>query len=182
MDIIYKTFNTKNPASSEVFENVFSLLSASFPPIETRTKENQRNLLYDKRYNILGAFCENELIGFIAFWNLNGFSFLEHFAVKSNIRGLGIGGKILEYAKENLPSPLILEVEPISFSSNAQRRIHFYQRHGFCLNDYKYFQPPLREGSENLPLQIMSSPLPLKETEFNDVKNVLYAQIYDFFE
>lgn len=180
MDII--TYNFENPLPDDAFASIYSLLSSSFPPIERRTEAGQRELLSDERYQIIAALSEDKIIGFMAVWKLNDFSFVEHFAVDGALRGKGMGGKILEYAKKALPSPLILEVEPSNSSHQAERRIDFYNRHGFCLNDYEYFQPPLKKGDGIIPLRIMSSPQGLDKSAFENVKNTLYAQIYNFFE
>lgn len=182
MDITYKTYNFKNPASDETFESIYSLLASSFPPIERRTKAGQKSLLTDERYCVTAAYSDNSLIGFITNWNLDGFSFIEHFAVDGTLRGMGLGGKILEYAKLTFPSPLILEVELSGYSAQADRRIDFYKRHGFSLNGYDYFQPPLKPGDGIIPLRIMSSPNTLEKSEFEKVKNTLYTKIYNFFE
>ncbi len=52
-------------------------------------------------------------------------NFLVYIAVAPNYRGLGIGKKILDFAKENLDGGIALHVEP----ENPAKRL--YEREGF---------------------------------------------------
>ncbi len=81
---------------------------------------------------------------------------------------------LLEISKQ----PMILEVEP-PFTQEAQRRINFYERLGFHLNDFEYWQPPYEEEKPWVRLQLMSSLRPLTSSEFKSVRNQLYASVYN---
>ena len=52
--------------------------------------------------------------------------------------------------------PVVLEVEPAE-TPMAQRRIVFYQRHGFHLSAIPYVQPPYRKEDQPLPLCLMTT-------------------------
>lgn len=170
-------YDISNPISETDFESIYCLLSDSLPQTEMRSKENQHRLLSDNRYKLLVAKDGEEINGFMAIWNLDKYFFIEHFAVNSSCRGNGIGGAMLDYCKE-LFSPVILEVEPPGSTPESARRIEFYKRHGFCFNDYEYYQPPLQEGFDLLPLKIMSYPHSLDDIKFKEAKYILYREVY----
>ncbi len=180
-ELNYEIYNLSNPIPMSHFETVYSLLSSSLPQNEMRNKEGQKKLLSDRRYNLLVVSAGVKIIGFIAVWDLEKYSYVEHFAIDTQFRGNGIGGKLLDKCKAYFKSPVILEVEPPESTENATRRIEFYRRHGFNLNDFPYCQPPLQNGFDPLPLKIMSYPKSLDFETFNDIKNSLYTNIYGVF-
>ena len=59
------------------------------------------------------------------------------------------------------------------------KRLHFYEKLGFKLNDYEYYQLPLREGSNPIEMIIMSYPQKLDETQFEVIKNDIYKNVYN---
>ena len=105
---------------------------------------------------------------------------MEHIAVNAAIRGGGIGKKLLMTYIHSDTRPIVLEVEPMNTSEDAERRIAFYERCGFHLNLFPYAQPPLREGQPMLPLNIMSYPGSLTEDAFTPYKSLLYAEVYKY--
>ncbi|KRE82558.1 GNAT family acetyltransferase [Paenibacillus sp. Soil766] len=160
------------------FEEVFELMEAAFPVTEIRTYEGQRALLSHPNYRIdVERDAQGQLLGFLASWNFSTFRFVEHIAVGAAIRGGGIGKQILTTYMSSATTPILLEVEPPT-AVDATRRIEFYKRCGFYLNLFPYAQPPLREGQLQLPLNIMSYPNPLTESEFNPCKHILFTEVY----
>ena len=65
-------------------------------------------------------------------------------------------------------------------SDLEQRRIAFYERNGFCLNDYSYIQPPMTEYTHAIPLKIMSAPEKISEKEFRAIRSELYRYVYHY--
>lgn len=176
----YKVYDCKNPIPDEYFEKVYSLLERSLPQIEMRTKGDQKALISNEKYKILVAEKGNIFAGFMAIWDFEKFCFLEHFAVKPDMRSNGVGSEILRHLKKISDKKIILEVEPPEFSDYAQRRIGFYARNEFLYNDFEYFQPPLQKGADIIPLKIMSHPTSLTEDEFNHIRKTLYGEVYNF--
>ena len=86
---------------SEDFYSFYNLMSEAFPPVERRNLENQRKLLENDFYNIVGYKENDKVIAFIASWEFENFNFIEHFAVDSSYRGNGIGSKILKQYLNN---------------------------------------------------------------------------------
>lgn len=160
------------------FEDVFNLMQESFPETEYRTYENQKKLLQDQRYEII-EFRDDakNLIAFIAVWNFETFCFIEHLAVSSKCRGMGIGSKIMKdfIAKSN--SKIILEIE-IPSDEISKKRFKFYEKLGFKMNHSEYAQPPLRKGAPAVKLNILSYPEKLSIKEFENIQNKLYSDVY----
>ena len=161
------------------FDTVYKIMQDSFPPDERRTYEGQKALLSKKTYRIkVLRGQEGDIEAFIAFYVFDKFVFVEHFAVSSAHRNKGLGAVILQELMAEFGYPVCLEVEPPD-TDLAKRRIEFYKRNSFVLNDYPYIQPPLGEGKKPLPLKIMSSKNYLDKDEFETVKGIIYKEVYN---
>lgn len=160
------------------FDEVFAIMEASFPVSEIRTYNGQQALLLNSNYHL---FTEQDTTGktlaFLAAWEFPDLRFVEHIAVDPDIRGGGIGKKLMSDYISSADIPVLLEVEP-PVGELEQRRIGFYERLGFHLNAYEYVQPPLREGQADLPLRIMTYPRPVNEAEFRKFRDLLYTEVY----
>lgn len=164
--------------NADSFDEMYAIMEASFPRSERRSREAQRALFADAGYKVCAeADDDGRLRAFMAYWELNGVTFLEHFAVRPALRGAGTGGRFLDGLMLTLALPVVLEVEPPD-GGIASRRIAFYERHGFVLNDYEYIQPPLGEGQPTLPLKIMSYKCALGREQFEAVRKEIYESVY----
>ncbi len=162
------------------FDIVYDILKKSFPISERRPYHEQKALLSNPLYRIYVCKSETgEIMAFFAVWSFDGFAFIEHFAVNENYRGEGIGAKVLQELISTLDCPICLEVEPPD-NEISQRRIGFYTRNGFRLNEYDYMQPPISKGRKKIPLMIMSYPEKISEEVFKHYKKVLYAEVYKY--
>ncbi len=161
------------------FEKIFGLMQTSFPENEFRTFENQKNLLKNPHYKIITKENEkNDIIAFLAFWSFENFNFIEHLAVDPSCRGKGTGTKIVsDFIKENSSKPIILEIEPPTDEISI-KRLKFYEKLGFKLNNYEYFQIPLRENQTPFKLNLMSYPEKLTPEEFENIKNKIHSKAY----
>ena len=160
------------------FDSLFKLMKQAFPSIERRSYEDQKNLLTENLYNIIADKDENEnIIDFIASWEFNDFNFIEHFAVDSKMRGNGRGTSMLKDYLNKCNKPIYLEVE-LPENDISVRRIEFYKRMGFYLNNFEYLQPPMQKQDVFLPLKIMSYPRSVDEREFINFKNTVYDKVY----
>lgn len=158
----------------EDFDGVYRQMEESFPICERREYQEAKAVLKEKDYTLFHIELDGQKVGFISIWQLNGFNFIEHFAIYSQYRNLGYGAKALSLAKQTWKN-LILEVEP-GKSEIAKRRLAFYCRNGFCKNSFKYFQPAYREGEDDVELVILSYPS-LIEREEQVVKEI-YKKVY----
>ena len=169
------------------FDHIFDLMKLSFPTDEYRTYEEQKLLFSEPSYKVYGLFDENNktnkkvLKYFICCWNIGDILYIEHFAVNPAYRNSGIGTdiirKISSITENNGSSCICLEVEPPD-NEDAERRIQFYKRNGYFLNQYDYVQPPLSKGKDPVRLMIMTFGKELKPLEFQHLKEVLYRKVY----
>ena len=155
------------------FEQLYYILSESFPADELRSKTEHRALLDEPGYRVWAHYEGAELQGFLTVWMLSDFAFIEHFAVKSSCRNGGLGSGLLRALSEKLGKRLCLEAE-LPETDMAKRRLDFYRRNGFAVNTYPYLQPALEEGKSPVPLYILTTGGPIDRQEFE----ILTAQIY----
>ena len=163
------------------FESLYELMEESFPPEEHRTKEDQRALFDDSRYVVWGVRDEaRRVIAFMATWELEQMLFLEHFAVSPALRGQGLGAKLLAELSELAASAkkqICLEAEPPE-TEIAKRRIAFYRRCGFTLNEYPYIQPSMAAGQPPIPLVVMTYGGGVSKDTFDSIRDELYREVY----
>lgn len=160
------------------FDNVYRLMSESFPTDEYRPYGEQLRLTDCSEYAIFGLRGANGTIkAFISVWDFNSFAYVEHFAVASTYRNGGVGANILGQLQNKIKKLIVLEVERPE-TEIARRRIKFYERNGFFLNDYDYVQPPISQGKNPVPLFIMSSKGKISEKQFVEIKEKLYSAVY----
>lgn len=160
------------------FDSIYHLMKMNFPCDEYRTYEEQKTLLNNPIYSIYVLRADSQDIkAFIAVWEFNKFAYIEHFVVSSNYRNGGIGTNILNELVELLGKIVCLEVEPPE-TEMASRRIGFYKRNKFFLNEYSYMQPPISQGKNAIPLFIMTSGSKVDEKTFEKIKSTLYTDVY----
>ena len=163
----------------ESFDAVFDIMQKSFPDDEYRDYEGQRELFSNPEYSIYVVDGEggDDIKAFITVWDFGGFAYVEHFAVNPKYRNGGIGAQVLESLHELIGRQICLEVE-LPKNELARRRIGFYTRNGFTLNEYDYIQPPLAQGKNPVPLFIMTSREAIDEERFRLFRSVLYEKVY----
>ncbi|PKM48628.1 MAG: GNAT family N-acetyltransferase [Firmicutes bacterium HGW-Firmicutes-6] len=161
------------------FEKVYTLMECSFPIEEVRSRENAKAQLRNPKYCIWISKNEaDQILGFIAEWDLGSNIFLEHFAVDPAQRGTGIGSGMMAAYLSQANKPVVIEVEDEKTEINA-RRIGFYQRLGFYLSEYGYDQPVMRgDISKKISLKMMTYPDPLTAAGFETFKQQVFSQIY----
>jgi ribosomal protein S18 acetylase RimI-like enzyme len=161
------------------FDEVYAIMEQSFPTDERRPYEEQRQLLCREEYRILvSRDGGGKISSFIAAWELDGLLFIEHFATAPEYRGQGVGGRLLDEVVSHSSNPVCLEVEP-PLEEIQSRRVEFYRRHGFFLNEYPYIQPPISRGRVPVPLMIMTTDGEIPADEFESVRSQLYRKVYN---
>lgn len=153
-------------------------MSASFPQIQMRSREDQLKLLDIPEYIIDTIEEDGVICGFIALWRLEQCVFIEHIAIDPKMRGRQLGRTILERLIDKSDKPVVLEVEE-PCDEIAKKRIGFYEKSGFKLCYFDYFMPPLQQGFEPLPLMIMSYPEELTASEFEPLRHEIYRKVYN---
>lgn len=166
--------------SDPLTAKVKALYHESFPIEEQRPWPSTMDLISDpdSPFRLIALTLPDEsFAGFVTIWEINGFRYIEHFAVDPSMRGNGIGAEILESLKHDDPKPLLLEVEPPETNEMASRRIGFYKRCGFILHDdIPYMQPPYSPGLPPVRLMLMSTtPIPTPSATIATLHSKVYG-------
>lgn len=157
------------------FPEVYRLMEESFPPDEIRSYEGQRALLEEPRYQIYVP--EGNIRAMMAVWHLDGFTFLEHFAVGAESRNSGVGSAMLQALREMVQTDICLEAEPPE-TEITRRRVGFYARNGFFLHDYPYMQPALGADRKPIMLVLMTTGGEKTRAQLDEIKAGLYRNVY----
>lgn len=171
-----------------LFSKSWELYISAFPEEERRPLEYHLETLNYKQFNSNAITKDGEFIGIIFWWELQNIIYIEHLATTTAVRGRGLGRTILEqfihnsnqalYANNIKKGTILLEVEHPT-ENISQRRIEFYKRIGFKLNQHKYTHPSYW-GAENPPveLMIMTHPHTISKTELDRFKRDNFAIIH----
>ena len=165
---------------SPLFTEVREIYEESFPPEEKRSLSLQRQAWKDPGYELLAILKDNQVIGLLGVWHLDGFLFVEHFALSSETRGLGIGSSLLnEYMSTLNDKMIILEIDPL-IDEISRRRAEFYKRLGFHLTDHYHAQFPFRVEDSPVVLRIMSYPTAMTEDEYTTFNKEYVDRVMNF--
>ncbi len=160
------------------FDKVYSIMEKSFPADEYRPYDEQKALFEKDEYKVYTWESDGEIRAFIALWEFANLVYIEHFAVIPSYRNSGIGSNILGEVTSATKKLVCLEVEPPNEDISI-RRIEFYHRNGFFLNNHPYIQPAISKGKSPVPLRIMTFGKKIGKLKFNDIKNILYTNVYN---
>ncbi|MEE9361134.1 MAG: GNAT family N-acetyltransferase [Cellulophaga sp.] len=151
-----KQLRLKN-ISDNYFHEAWELYEDAFPLEERRLLEDQVSVLKKDNYHFDILLEKNQFIGFILWWDFETYKYIDHFATSKQQRNKGFGKLILNTFVNSNHKPILLEVELPTSIINI-RRIKFYERIGFKLNEHYYEIPPIQVDQSPLQLLLMSSP------------------------
>ena len=164
--------------SDPVLDLIERTYTESFPEVERRDFSLVRNLVRDEsRFIVYALSKESRYVGFITGWFFDGYTYVEHFAIDPAARNGGIGAEAMKQFLVFCGTPVVLEVE-MPTDEMSKRRIGFYERLGFELDNQVYHQPPYREGGEWLEMRLMTYGDVDLEHSFEQVKNCLHKNVY----
>ncbi|MDE7150632.1 MAG: GNAT family N-acetyltransferase, partial [Candidatus Amulumruptor sp.] len=156
------------------------LLIDAFTEDERRELDAQRqNIDILPNMHCCVAVDESENpIGFITYWELGNFCYIEHFAIAPLQRDCGYGAHFIYSLLNSLASPVVLEVE-LPDNSIAQRRINFYKRIGFVpWAEYNYIQPPYRSGGNSIPMMLMAYGPLSADIDADNISTAIHNNVY----
>lgn len=164
--------------SDPLLDKVENTYNDSFPEAERRAFSLVRELVKDEpRFTVYTLFKDQVYAGFITAWSFGTFIYVEHFAIDASARNGGIGGESMKQFMSLCDAPVVLEVE-MPTEEMSKRRIGFYERLGYVLDDHVYFQPPYRQGEPLLEMRLMTyGAIDLKQS-FEEVKNCIHRYVY----
>lgn len=140
-----------------LFATVWGIYTAAFSDCERRVYAEQKTIHDHPRYRFSAIMQGDVAVGVLACWLLQGFWFVEHFAIASEHRSSGLGGRALGLLQEHVRGPILLDVEPLGTDKNAMRRVAFYTRLGFHYCDKSVTLPPY-QGRRASPSNLMAWP------------------------
>ena len=162
--------------SSPLFHEVWLIYESSFPEDERRDIARQKAISANPRYSLLASHEEGQIIGFISYWKLDDFAFIEHLAIRTGQRSRGLGAAMLaDFLKGK--KKIIIEVEK-PLTDEQKRRIRFYERAGFHPCGFDYIQPAYGPGKNPVRMALMSYPRALDRKEFEDVRREIHRTVY----
>ncbi|MBB4035096.1 ribosomal protein S18 acetylase RimI-like enzyme [Dysgonomonas hofstadii] len=172
-----RNLDLKNNHEVSFVENLYI---ESFPLSERRPVETMFDLYKENSPFVISVTIEDDnLVGFLTYWDLDDFIFAEHFAISPEFRNGGYGRKVMELFKTNMVKPIVLEVE-LPATILSERRIGFYQRLGFKLwENIQYQQPAYYEHTGAIPMKLMSYGDIDVEKELVEIKGKIYSIVYE---
>ena len=172
--MIGKKINQNHPR----FKDAWDIYRKSFPIDEQRSLKDQMTAFEQPNYSFCCVVEEREVLGIVAYWQILEYIFVEHFAVRQDLRGKGIGEKILKNLIDKYPDfKFILEAD-IPVNGISRKRIKFYESVGFNVNEYEYAQPPYDPTKKVVPMKILTYPEEIDKKSFEEIKQGIYEVVY----
>lgn len=160
--------NTRHP----LYPAFKSLYAISFPLFEQRTEAQQEEAFLCTNYHLTGYAEQDNLIGFVSYWEFPDYLYIEHLAVNQTLRGKGYGSRILNDFISRTSKIVLLEIDPVTDEVSEARR-KFYEKCGFCANPYPHTHPPYRNGYQAHPLIVLTSGRKITSQEYESFNHDL---------
>lgn len=161
-----------------MFEEFWALYTEAFPEQQRRKESQQRDLIaFEKKYHLEMIDFEGKIVGFLAYWDLESFIYIEHLAIDKSMRGKGLGGKVVKEFTQKWDKEILLEVEPPT-DEISKKRIDFYKDLGFHLNHFPFLQPPYDPQYPQIPLLFMTYKQTYTRPAFSIFKTKLIYEVY----
>lgn len=168
----------KRISSQTDLEAIRELYISAFPANERREFDDLKQLSVGDDCLIFKILTESgTFAGFCILWEFPNFIFIEHFAVKPELRGLGIGEKTLAAIKTGFSKTVILETE-LPADEISQRRIRFYERNGLHKLSRTYFQPSYGGNKPQIELKLMSSNVDFQTEELDSFIRSIHKKVF----
>lgn len=171
---------TLQKISTEKFEQFYRILEEDFCFLERKKYQNELDAFQNPNFLPAYICVDQNPVGYICYWEFEDFIYIEHFAIMKSLRDQGVGSKFLEEFLKNISKLVILEAERPT-DCISEKRIRFYERMGFAINQYDYYQPSYHQGEKEVPMFICTYPRSISEEEYFDltkqIKNVVYLNM-----
>ncbi len=154
----------------------------AFPPEERRDFDVLISLLPYPDLHLCALIRAGQPVGFISYWQWPdaGVLFIEHFAIDPARRGQQLGQEALARVLSIPAAHYLLEAE-LPTDDLSKRRIRFYERQGFQVNDFSYAQPPYQPGNPAIPMRLLSLPALLNQAAFYAFSRLIEERVYQRF-
>lgn len=159
----------------QMFGTAIRLYRSSFPAHEQREEDSQKAALRQEEYHFDLIYDAGLFVGLMLYWETADFIYVEHFCIDEGLRGRRYGQRALGLLGER-GKTVILEIDPPK-DSQSVRRLAFYQRSGFRVNDFAHVHPPYHKGNQGHRLVVMSYPSALPRAEYERFREYLEAVV-----
>lgn len=160
------------------FSILVTLYEQSFPVVERRELPALIEKLGDRRMHFAAVLLEAQIVGFVVYWQFDGFLYVEHLALFPELHGKGIGSEVLKMVQK-IGYPVLLEVE-IPYDEVSSNRVKFYNKSGFQALNIPYFQPPYRFGESLLPMMLFSDRVTWEMEELLSSIRIFQMEVYQY--
>lgn len=167
-------------SNNECFNKAMEIYKASFPIFEQRTMEDQIKALEVEDYHFNVIYDGDKMVGILLYWDMNGYKYIEHFAIDSSLRGKNYGSRVLkEFCTNN--KNVILEIDP-PIDEISIKRLNFYSKLGFKLQDFNHIHPSYRKECKSHSLKIMTFNENISKEDYDNFNNLLKKNIMKYSE
>lgn len=175
MDIQITPITTQDEKLYQFYTDV---LTDSFPKEEYRNLDKiAYNTDNEEKFTSCVLTYGGNPVGIISYWDIDDYCYVEHFAIKKELRGSNYGGNSIRKFINHISKNIILEVE-LPVGVVEQKRIEFYKKIGFSLWSKDYKQPPYRNTDGYIDMLIMCHGTLDEEKAFDIVKKGIYSVVY----
>jgi len=154
------------------------LFESAFPKEERPPFATVRDREHPNFHFLVASLGDDEPVGILTYWTFDEFVYIEHFAIDSEHRNMGFGKACMLELMNQYPDQVLFEIE-MPNTEEAEHRLEFYTDLGFTQNANDYIQPSYYGKGLEVPMIIMSK-YELDDEEFEEVRNILYKEVYDF--
>lgn len=166
----------------EDYPSFLKLYNGSFPENERRIYEDAEHLanfikMKGGKFDAFAAKDGDLFLAFLSYWTFEGYTYIEHFAVEPEHRGKRIGELMLKHLFKEVSPDVLIEVEHPD-TPDAERRIKFYEKHGFKVREeFNYVQPPYSPAQKPVPMLLMTH----GNVDLHNIDSIkdMLAQVYN---
>lgn len=164
------------------FKLTWDTYSLSFPDYEKRLLSSHEKAIEDSRFYANSVYDNGNYIGFIFFWTLDSYIFVEHFAIEEKFRNNSYGSKIIKkLIEDNQTYTLLLEIDPPE-DEISRRRLGFYNRLGFKNNDIIHCIPSFQKKLGKYTLNLLSHGKLITRDEYSLFYDSLMKSVFKYCE
>lgn len=128
------------------------------------------------KFHFLVAENGDEPVGILTYWTFDDLVYVEHFAIAEELRNQGLGKAVFLNFLSQQTEQVVLEVERPD-TEEADHRVEFYASMGFFINPQQYTQPSYHNDNKTVDMIIMSK-YELDDEEFEEIRSILYREVY----
>lgn len=119
---------------------------------------------------------QGEPVGILTYWTFDDLVYIEHFAIDEELRNQGLGKAVFLNFLSQQTQQVVLEIEH-PHDEASEHRLEFYASMGLFQNPQDYLQPSYHGDQVTVPMIIMSK-YELDDDEFEEIRELLYREVY----